>query len=159
MLFDHHSDDRKSPFETDDMLGCGSWVADAKRRLPQMREVISIGPDDCDGKGSLNVPSGTGADSAFSRNDATNGIRAKASFPVYLSIDLDVLKKSEFSTDWDQGEMTLGGLLDAVKKLATSHRIIGIDICGGITAAQGASGCELTANAAVRDFLVNFFEN
>ena len=49
---------------------------------------------------------------------------------MYLSIDKDVLLKSEVITNWDQGNMTSSQLFLLVKKLAASGKLLGVDICG-----------------------------
>ena len=52
-------------------------------------------------------------------------------FPVYLSIDKDVIADSELRTNWDQGEASADFVISFVKKLMTSgRRVIGVDICG-----------------------------
>ena len=50
--------------------------------------------------------------------------------PVYLSIDKDVICRDELITNWDQGDMKTDELLGFVKKLAETHCLIGVDICG-----------------------------
>lgn len=70
--------------------------------------------------------------------------------PVYLSIDLDVLSPDYARTNWDQGDMTLDCLLERVGETAASHRIIGVDICGGTTVAKGASAQDIGINLCTR---------
>ena len=49
---------------------------------------------------------------------------------LWITIDKDVLVQDDAITNWDQGEMTLGHILAALRRLAASFRIAGIDVCG-----------------------------
>ena len=49
---------------------------------------------------------------------------------MFLSIDLDVLSPEWADTDWDQGEMSLGELLEELGKILSRFHILGVDICG-----------------------------
>ncbi|MVV52176.1 arginase [Pseudomonas sp. PB120] len=49
---------------------------------------------------------------------------------VWITIDKDVLASEDAATNWDQGSMRLSHLEQAIRRLAASKRIIGIDICG-----------------------------
>ena len=70
--------------------------------------------------------------------------------PVYLSVDLDILSPDLFSTDWDQGDIGMEELWDMIASRSRGRRIIGIDVCGGLTRTKGASDAVLERNAAVR---------
>ena len=54
-------------------------------------------------------------------------------YPVYLSIDKDVLSVEESPTNWDQGSMMLETLLKWLKLLAGKTQIIGADVCGEVS--------------------------
>lgn len=127
-LFDHHPDDQPGALDQG-MLSCGNWVKFARETLPMLRETVWYGGPD--------------------RGELRSGL------PVYVSIDLDVLARDEFVTDWDQGSMTAAGLTALLDGIRRSHRIIGIDICGGLTRAQGAGDAELEKNARLRALLSN----
>lgn len=79
----------------------------------------------------------------------------RESLPVFLSIDLDILSPSEFRTNWDQGTMTFAELLDTIREIAATRRIIAIDICGGLTESKGAMSCELDLNRNQRERLLS----
>lgn len=49
---------------------------------------------------------------------------------VWITIDKDVLPESEALSNWDQGEMPLARVLDAIRFIGRRKRIIGADICG-----------------------------
>ena len=130
-LLDKHTDDQPASFGPD-VLSCGSWVLEA-RRLPMLSDVNWTGGD-----GSVRSLTGEGANAA------------------YISIDLDVLSREYAVTNWDQGTMGLGELMDAISKIAAHHTIIGIDICGGILPSQGACSCDLAQNKETRKKLQDY---
>ena len=75
---------------------------------------------------------------------------------VYLSIDLDVLCRDDARTNWDQGEMRLPELLQRIDAVLAGKRLAGVDICGGITIAQGASAEDLAINSRTRRALESY---
>ena len=76
---------------------------------------------------------------------------------VYLSIDLDWLSPDFARTNWDQGDGTIDGLMQLVREKTEGKTIAGVDICGGITSAQGGSAHDFTINRKTRDALLGFF--
>lgn len=80
--------------------------------------------------------------------------REAEGFPVYLSIDLDFLNPEEFRTDWDQGTATLEEMSAIIRERTRGRRILGIDICGGITRSKGATDADLAHNKEIRERLV-----
>ncbi|MBO4475133.1 MAG: hypothetical protein J5737_00210 [Bacteroidales bacterium] len=108
------------------ILSCGNWVQEARRSLPLMRA-------DC--QNSPVLPEG---------------------LPVYLSVDMDVMPRQYARTDWDQGEMALSHLMSDIGRIAAGHRILGVDICGGLTAGKGASAEDYRVNTGTREILQNF---
>ena len=87
------------------MLSCGNWVLTARGTLPLMK------------------------------SDVRNCSEIPGDLPVYLSIDIDVLSTEYARTNWSQGDMTLPELLGHIGRIFKTHRVIGADICGGLTAA------------------------
>jgi len=49
---------------------------------------------------------------------------------IWITIDKDVLRSEDAVTNWDQGQMPLARLLDALPLLARHRRIVGMDLCG-----------------------------
>ena len=49
---------------------------------------------------------------------------------IWLSIDKDVLPESEALTNWDQGQMPLAAVVQAIRILGAHKRLVGADICG-----------------------------
>lgn len=109
------------------LLSCGGWVKAARNSLPLMQT---------DYLNTAGIPPG---------------------LPVFLSIDLDVLSPAFARTDWDQGSMTLDELLSAARRIKAEHRVLGIDICGGITAAKGGTAEDRRINAGTRAALEKEF--
>lgn len=142
LLLDHHRDDQ-SPAFGDELLSCGSWVDDARRRCTGLRQVVSLGP---------------GGPGMLSENCTPDDLCAalEPSLPVFLSLDLDILGSEWFCTDWDQGRLSLPALLDLLEPVL-QRPLAGIDICGGITRAKGATEAELARNYRCRCLLADYF--
>ena len=107
ILFDHHSDDQPGAFG-EGLLSCGSWVLEARNKLPNLKYVNWIGKP--------------GTDNSYT--DSGNRL------PVYVSIDLDVLGEEFIETVWDQGDMTPEKLERILGGIAGKRKILGVDICG-----------------------------
>lgn len=132
VLFDHHPDDQPGAFG-DALISCGGWVASA-RRLPECRNDLWI-------RDAADFPA----------------LDALPDLPVYLSVDLDVLGTDWARTDWDQGTMSLAELSGALRRLRSTHRVIGVDLCGGLTTEKGASPDDLALNARTGEALFECF--
>ncbi|MBP5566439.1 MAG: hypothetical protein J6X57_02990, partial [Bacteroidales bacterium] len=78
---------------------------------------------------------------------------------IYLSIDLDYLSRDYARTNWNQGEASLQELLDGITSAIKSKRIAGVDICGGISSAQGACAEDYAINLKTRSALQDFFKS
>lgn len=111
------------------LLSCGSWVQAAREGLPLMMA------------------------------DYLNSASIPGELPVYLSVDLDILDRRYARTDWDQGRKSLDELITDIKQIAGQHRIIGADICGGITVAKGAVPEDLRINRTTRQRLGNILSS
>lgn len=51
-------------------------------------------------------------------------------YPVYISIDKDVLSPTQVKTNWDQGKMSMLSLQKILKSIVDNDSVIGIDISG-----------------------------
>ena len=49
---------------------------------------------------------------------------------IWITIDKDVLRPQDATTNWDQGAMPLSALMRAVETLAGRRRVLGVDVCG-----------------------------
>ncbi len=155
VVFDHHTDMQPSMFG--DLLSCGSWILHALKTLPQLKEVliIGVGRESLDAVKETVFP--TKAFTMVSESPelleccyckqkekipviilkenaaaaaVNNALSNRLSYPVFLSIDKDVLSPGELTTDWDQGSMTVMDLCAACRLLSQSSQILGMDICG-----------------------------
>ena len=164
VLFDNHPDDQPTAFSPD-TLSCGSWVAEA-RKLPFCKSTVWISSSpDCTGVrrtfAPLIPPPAAPAVPPFTWSRATTGswtpVQSGEAPAIYLSIDLDVLSTEYARTDWDQGSMTLEELVTEIEEIKKSTRILGVDICGGLTSQKGATDEDLAINTRTTDALISLF--
>ncbi len=142
LLFDHHSDCMESAFGGD-LLTCGSWVLRALNDLPNLKRAILVGPADEDGTAGQLL-----ADSRITwvteeefdaRKEELH--EALLEYPVYVSLDKDVLDPKEAVTDWSQGSMKLSDILDFFETAKASGTLfLGMDVCGEQKVSEEASG-------------------
>ncbi|SFU58340.1 Arginase family enzyme [Butyrivibrio sp. INlla21] len=127
VVFDHHPD--MQPPKFGDILSCGGWVLKVLQDNPNVRDVHIIGADE---KLISELPKEDRARVSFYTLDDIKTGRPKTEYPVYLSVDKDVVKREELITNWDQGEMNAYDLLGCIRELASDpeRKLIGIDICG-----------------------------
>jgi len=129
VLFDNHTDLAVEQQEKA-LLSCGSWVSFALASIPNLKDVIIIGPTSVqshqkqisrvaiypfDGKHSHSLKS------IISSIDTDY---------IYISIDKDVLNIFEVETNWDQGAMDLETLIQYLQSLLRTKNVAGVDICG-----------------------------
>lgn len=130
---DHHPDDQACAFGGD-VLSCGSWVAEAREKLPLMKSCTTV-------------------------MNASDPVEIPEALPLYISLDKDVMSRDYARTDWDQGEMTLQEVMDVITHAAEGREVIGIDVCGEITFEKGACGedvdINLQTNYTLSEFLLN----
>lgn len=136
VVLDHHPDAQASLFG--DILSCGSWVLRALNS-PLVQEVVLIGVkdellevlNDLTEKPIYCMP-----ESEIAKLDTEDGhtimeqIEGHLHYPVYLSIDKDVLRSEDCVTNWDSGSMTLEQMLEFCRELLASHEVLGADVCG-----------------------------
>ncbi len=155
VMFDHHTDMQDTAFGG--ILSCGSWVKEILEKDDHLRSVLVIGPPVAAEGGtpeSVNTEKGTYTGWRYygKKGSVTDGGHREASdtgetadilqaadisqiaeIPLYISVDKDILDRSECITNWDQGELTLDELGKLIRTVASGRRIIGADICGGIS--------------------------
>ncbi len=154
VVLDHHPDMQPPMFG--DILSCGGWVLNVVENNPFVKDVHVIGADrkliagldteiqekalfydredvigasDLEGEISISLP--------------------ETKYPVYLSIDKDVICKDEIITNWDQGEMRAKELLAFVKAILGNCKVLGIDVCG--ECAPDQEGIDVDRAAAGND--------
>ncbi len=145
MVLDHHPDMQRPMF---DILSCGGWIVDVLDNNEFVRDVHVIGADK---KLIDELPDADKEKVRFydiedvfrKENDGSIKVSLPdSSFPIYLSIDKDVVKKDELTTNWDQGEAKAEQVLELVRILKARSagtdgslnegklRLLGVDICG-----------------------------
>ena len=136
VLVDNHPDDQAPAFGG--VLSCGSWVNDLREGNPMLEEAWTLGPDhrirNADGTVDRELEEGI--------DDLMAALAGKR---VYLSVDKDVLDRAFSRTDWSQGTYSLDvlkGWLDRLLRLD----VAAVDVCGGLSPAQGAKPQDLRVN-------------
>ena len=87
----------------------------------------------------------------------TNPMVRDDSERIWLSIDLDYLSRDFARTNWDQGNASIQDLFEGITTAIEGKKLAGVDICGGITAAQGARAEDYAINLKTRKALQDFF--
>jgi hypothetical protein len=140
-VFDHHTD--MQPPALLPVLSCGSWIRDAARAYQNIKGICVIGPPEAsvreteamehvwfvtqeeldDGSGAAKIKE------VFASHAGT--------FPVYLSVDKDILSKEELDTNWDQGNVRVDELLSLAKDCLAGRKVLAV-AGGGVQ--RGKSG-------------------
>ena len=158
VVFDHHPDMQAPRFGN--ILSCGGWVKKVLDENQFINNVVIIGVADhlvdeiraeLSQAGDADILDKvtfikesevreTGTPSSFSRTSTSfSRMRESLRFPtesgmtegrIYISIDKDALSPTSAATNWDQGSLDIATLKEVIEGLATSHKIIGVDICG-----------------------------
>lgn len=130
VVFDHHSDMQKPLY--DDFLSCGSWIMDSLKDNAYLQKVIFVGID----QKQMNLIDTSYHDKIECIDDLSmmyNDVFLSTlcdNYPIYISIDKDVLSQDVVKTTWDQGIMTLDELTYFLTILLQKKTVIGVDICG-----------------------------
>ena len=135
ILFDNHNDMQKAGFGN--MLSCGSWALEVLEKDERLSSLYVYGPkvfeaegEECDlSLGDKVIPGMTYRGIGYEED----------AHPVYLSVDKDILDVGECVTNWDQGNLSLSELEALIKTKLSGKRLIGADICGGIS--ETGPGC------------------
>ncbi|MBX6395515.1 MAG: hypothetical protein IRY98_07305 [Alicyclobacillaceae bacterium] len=133
LLLDHHDDASEEPR---DLLSCGNWVCRASRH-PWVKRILYT-------DGRIARWTNPAADNALLRWIPIALDRTVAEFPnlllswiptptVYISIDKDILQPSVAPTNWDQGILTLDGLLHILNTVSRHRTVAAMDVCGEIS--------------------------
>lgn len=135
VVFDNHTDMQLPAFGG--LLSCGGWIAASLEELPLLEKVILIGPDQ--EAFDQTEPAFRQKVQYLSREKlcimTPEEKRAffekmEMDYPMYISVDKDVLCKDDASTTWSQGDMTLEELCQFVEILLDKQQILGMDVCG-----------------------------
>ena len=136
VLVDNHPDDQAPAFGG--VLSCGSWVKELRENCPMLEEAWTLGPDH-----RIRNLSGT-VDRELEEgiDDLVAALEGKR---VYLSVDKDVLDRTFARTDWSQGTYSLDTLKGWLARLLRLN-VAAVDVCGGLSPAQGAKPQDLRVN-------------
>lgn len=177
LVFDHHTD--MQPSMLGGLLSCGSWIYHALETISELKELLIIGVGEESLQGTKETAFTTNNFSILSEteqfltcqynqnktiipitilkevgnyNNWTELYKNMLHYPVFLSLDKDVLSKEELKTDWDQGIMTLEILKNACKQLLCQCTILGIDICG-----EGTESDDVSQSFNINKQLIDIF--
>lgn len=138
IVFDNHTD-CSFPYPR---YHCGNWMYHAAR-LTKCKKIMHIGATEgtgllnrfvfsLTGKGYMSMLSGQecnllnymdnfmeAADAVFAEN-----------YPVYVSIDKDVLRRDESPSDWDNGVMSMKEMSKILEYIVSNSAVAGADITG-----------------------------
>ncbi len=129
VIFDHHSDMQKPLFGS--ILSCGSWVMNAIDKNSFIKNVILIGVGEEEKK--LIEPKYMERIVCIDKDEFNTWEYENSEieeYPVYISIDKDVLSEEVIDTNWSQGDMMLSELESILHRIIAKNKVIGIDICG-----------------------------
>lgn len=132
VFLDHHCDMLKPVFG--DLLSCGSWVLEALKNLQHLKKVIMIGID----SSQVELIDRHYLDQIiyFTDQDSVDIQKIQEvhhllqQYPIYVSIDKDVLSKRVIKTDWQQGKMAFLELKLILADVIKRSDVLGIDVCG-----------------------------
>lgn len=147
VVFDHHPDMQEPRFGN--ILSCGGWVKKVLDENQFINNVVIIGVADhlvdeiraeLSQAGDADILDKVAfiRETEIARKALTSTsfvfrlkeLRSVLSSNIYLSIDKDALSPTYAATNWDQGSLDVAALKEIIACLATSHKIIGVDICG-----------------------------
>ena len=129
LLFDHHTDMQEASFGG--LLSCGSWAREVLEKDEHLGALTVIGPEKFEEGGEEIKVNAGGREFAGRIYHGKN--RTDEILPLYISADKDVMNTSECITNWDQGDLSMDELAELIGKLSEGRRVIGADICGGLS--------------------------
>ena len=132
IFFDHHNDMQRSSLF--DLLSCGSWAAETIRSQSYLQQILLVGPpqknlDEIEEDLREKVVTISEEEIlGSSQDELQNWFCMK--YPVYISIDKDMLSTEDTETNWDQGKIRIGQLQKMLEYIFQSNQVLGVDICG-----------------------------
>ncbi len=135
LVIDNHSDDKEPEFQG--TKSCGSWIKDAYKEPDSFLSSVKL-----------------------IRGDGSP-VYLKGSFdgerPLYVSIDKDALDPHTCPCNWDQGGLGLTDLIGILSAETKGRKLLGADICGGITVLPFFSHKDILLNQKTDLALTDFF--
>ena len=132
LLIDHHTDMQEASFGG--LLSCGSWAREVLEKDAHLGTLTVIGPEKFEEGGDEITVSAGGRKLTGCVYKGMN--EASEKLPLYISVDKDVMGTSECITNWDQGDLTMNELTEIIAEFSGGRKVIGADICGGISASD-----------------------
>ena len=129
ILMDNHNDMQRAGLG--EILSCGSWALDVLEKDENLSSLYVYGPAVFEVQGEI-CDTVTGGVNVSGRVYRGKGYE-EGNHPVYLSVDKDILDTGECITNWDQGSLHLNELTSLIDSKVSGRRLIGADICGGIS--------------------------
>ncbi|WP_294377860.1 arginase family protein [uncultured Clostridium sp.] len=154
IVFDHHSDMQQPMFGN--ILSCGSWIMDSLESNIHLKKVILVGVGD-EEKKFINKKYEDRIICVDRENFNILDCEVKK-YPIYISIDKDVLSEKVINTNWNQGDMNVIELEDILHKIIKNEEVIGIDICGECSNELGKF-MDIKKNDNINSELLHFFED
>ena len=148
LVLDNHTD-MQDPAFGDDILSCGSWLAEVMRTSKSLNNVILAGPE-----GNIVLFERTSQNGELTQSSierlSVEGMRSICSRisvrDMYVSIDKDVMSKNYYQTSWTQGDLSPQEITDILSLAFDAGSVLGVDICGGLDASKSALTCDLAIN-------------
>ena len=135
VLFDNHPDDIEAEFGG--VLSCGGWVGNMRKERTMMKEVVAVGPG-----GHVPIPEPCYV--SYVPCASMTGARV---------VTIPLREKNQF-------KLTAQELLDAVGSvIECSDRVLGIDICGALSSAHGATEKDFAINLSTDMALYEYIAN
>ena len=147
VLIDHHTDMQEASFGG--LLSCGSWAREVLEKDEHLRTLTVIGPEKFEDGGEERCVSASGKQLTAVTYEGMN--HSGGNIPLYISVDKDVMSTSECITNWDQGDLTADELCALIESVSGGRRIIGADICGGISESDPGYDSEAASKNTVSD--------
>ena len=134
VLIDHHTDMQDGSLG--DILSCGNWAQNVLDENEYLKKLVLVGQQQKSLSRLLCLyPDklvGISYEELINKTAGSKIEALESQFPVYISIDKDVLNEKYAVTNWDQGEMSLCMLFDVLRVFIMNYDVIGIDICGDL---------------------------
>lgn len=165
VLFDHHPDMQQPRFEG--LLSCGSWLRALLEGQPYLRSACIVGASPQLREHLAGFEQRvTWLDESLCDADGNRLAKALADYldtcageALYLSVDKDVLSPDYARTNWDQGSLTLPVLLRLLALVMSTGQVIGADVCGELTEAQGSTEGDRQVNITCNSRLQQLFDS
>ncbi|WP_026528245.1 arginase family protein [Butyrivibrio sp. VCD2006] len=164
IVFDHHPDMKWTSFG--EILSCGCWVLRALKDIPGISNVYIVGADSkLMEEAYQDNPEVRDRVFYFEDFSALKEELQKAgkdaAKKVYISVDKDVLSRDELLTNWDQGDMSLEELKDALIFIKEYYgdNILAVDVCGecDVDAPEAFGSLGFEAGNRINDCILSVF--